>query len=223
MPMLFPEPAARGERLTRLSKPAFAIGLLTATLSAHAGIQPDVDTEFPQTNGAPSREVGQSAHQGDPRAQFILIRRAAEQGHGAAQNSLGWMYANGRGVDQDDQEAVRWYRKAAEQGYAEAQLNLGFMYDEGPPGVPHDSAAAVSWSRIAAERGDTRAQFHLADMYLTARGVPQDYVLAHMWFNLAAAGGYRIGAAEARDSVASKMTPAQIAEAQKLAREWKPK
>src|SRR5256885_17240338 len=131
MPMLFPEAAARGERLTRLSKPAFAIGLLTAALCAHAGIQPDVDTEFPQTNGAPSREVGQSAHQGDARAQFILIRRAAGQGHGAAQNSLGWMYANGRGVDQDDQEAVRWYRKAAEQGYAQAQLQLVFMNDTG--------------------------------------------------------------------------------------------
>jgi hypothetical protein len=52
--------------------------------------------------------------------------------------------------------------------------------------------------------------------------VPQDYVTAHMWFNLAAASGDKTGA-EGRDMAAAKMTPAQIAEAQKLAREWKPK
>jgi hypothetical protein len=59
-------------------------------------------------------------------------------------------------------------------------------------------------------------------MYDNGLGVPQDYVIAHMWFNLAAAGG-EIGAPKARAGVAEKMTPAQIAEAQELAREWKPK
>src|SRR6266436_2265433 len=102
MPMLFPEAAARGERLTRLSKPAFAIRLLTAALCAHAGIQPDVDTEFPQPNDALSCDVGQSAHEGYAGAQFAPIRVAAEQGHGAADIAVGWMYANERGVDQDD-------------------------------------------------------------------------------------------------------------------------
>jgi TPR repeat protein len=60
-------------------------------------------------------------------------------------------------------------------------------------------------------------------MYANGHGVPQDYVLAHMWFNLAAATGMVETAAADRDMVAAKMTPAQIAEAQKLAREWKPK
>jgi uncharacterized protein len=50
----------------------------------------------------------------------------------------------------------------------------------------------------------------------------RDYVRAHMWFNLAAAQGDQ-DAAKARDDVAKLMTPAQIAEAQKLAREWRPK
>ena len=44
--------------------------------------------------------------------------------------NLGRMYANGRGVEQDDEQAVFWYRKAAEQGHASAQFNLGWMYDE---------------------------------------------------------------------------------------------
>ena len=64
----------------------------------------------------------------------------------------------------------------------------------------------------------------------TARASPQDYVQAHMWFNLAASQVAPASTAEnpdmavrRRDSIASKMTPAQIAEAWKLAREWKPK
>jgi TPR repeat protein len=58
-------------------------------------------------------------------------------------------------------------------------------------------------------------------LYGTGQGVPQDYVKAHMWFNLAAAGGHK-NAVKARDMTAARMTAAQIAEAQKLAREWKP-
>ena len=52
--------------------------------------------------------------------------------------------------------------------------------------------------------------------------LPQDYVLAHMWFSLAASGSNE-DAVKQRDTIAKKMTPAQISEAQKMAREWKPK
>jgi uncharacterized protein len=124
-------------------------------------------------------------------------------------------------VPQDNAAAVNWFRKAAEQGDGGAQVNLGVMYDEGQ-GVPQEYATAVSWFRKAAEQGDTQTQVSLGFRYLNGQGVPQDYALAHMWFNLAAASGDKT-AAEARDMVAAQMTPAQIAEAQKLAREWKPK
>jgi TPR repeat protein len=80
----------------------------------------------------------------------------------------------------------------------------------------------MKWSRKAADQGVISAQLMLALLYLEGQGVPQDYVQAHLWYNLAGAGGSP-AAAEGRDSVAAKMTPAQIAEAQKLAREWKPK
>ena len=59
-------------------------------------------------------------------------------------------------------------------------------------------------------------------MYANGQGVPQDYVQAHMWYNLAGASGDAEGAKN-RDLIAQKMTPAQVAEAQRLAREWKPK
>ena len=64
-------------------------------------------------------------------------------------------------------------------------------------------------------------------MYYHGRGVPRDYVLAHMWFILGATGPWRGEAREqaikGRDEMAKSMTPAQITEARRLAREWKPK
>ncbi len=100
------------------------------------------------------------------------------------------------------------------------------MYERGH-GVPQDYAEAVGWYRKAAEQGVAVAQRSLGAMYYNGEGVPQDYVQAHMWFNLAASsfpsGEKRDTAVKNRDIVAEKMTPAQIAEAQKLAREWKAK
>ena len=86
----------------------------------------------------------------------------------------------------------------------------------------------MSWYRKAAEQGHVTAQNNLAYMYYKGRGVRQDYVQAHMWVSLAVSGysaekELRDRASKGRDLVAAKMTPAQIAEAQKLASEWKPK
>ena len=88
--------------------------------------------------------------------------------------------------------------------------------------LKHDYATAQRLMRPLAEQGDALAQFALGAMYDNGLGVPQDYVIAHMWFNLAAASGFN-EAARNRDMVARHMTPAQLADAQQLAREWKPK
>jgi TPR repeat protein len=131
-------------------------------------------------------------------------------------------------VPQDDAAAVAWYRKAADQGNAKAHFNLGVMYADGR-GVPQDYAVAVAWYRKGADQGDAAAQNNLGWMYFNGQGVPQDYVEAHKWFNLAAARfppsepEKREMAATNREQVAAKMTAAQIVEAQRLAREWKPK
>ena len=95
------------------------------------------------------------------------------------------------------------------------------MYAHGD-GVPKDAVQAVSWYRKAAEQGNASAQANLGLMYYRGEGVPKDYVTAYMWRNLAAAQGEEI-AKKARDALEKDMTPAQIAEAQKLSREWKPK
>ena len=94
------------------------------------------------------------------------VRAPAEQGDAEAQFNLGVRYDNGRGVRQDDSEAVRWYRLAADQGHAVAQFNLGVMYANGR-GVPQDDTEAVLWYRLAADRGDADAQNNLGVMYQT--------------------------------------------------------
>ena len=84
-----------------------------------------------------------------------------------------------------------------------------------------DYATAALIIRPLAERGDANAQYNLGILYDNGLGVPQDKVNAYMWLSLAAAQG-REGAAAIRDLMARRMTPAQIAEARKLAREWRP-
>ena len=138
----------------------------------------------------------------------------------------GWDEAGAAYERGDHATALREVRALAERGEARAQYNLGFMYKKGH-GVPQDDAEAVRWYRKSAEQGIAEAQNWLAFMYDNGQGVPQDYVQAHMWYNLAASsfppGKHRDGVGRTRDYVATKMTPAQIAEAQKLAREWRPK
>ncbi len=112
------------------------------------------------------------------------------------------------------------------QANVEVQYNLGLMYYKGQ-GVPQDDAEALKWFRKAAAQDLAAAQNSLGVMYVNGQGVPQDYAQAHMWYNLAASsfppGEDLDRAVKNRDIVAKKMTPAQISEAQKLAREWKPK
>jgi uncharacterized protein len=113
--------------------------------------------------------------------------------------------------------ALREWKPLAEQGNAVAQYNLGGMYAYGR-GVPQDYKTALKWWRLAAEQGNANAQFNLGLMYGNGTGVIQDNVYAHMWWNIAASSGNKV-AVKNRDIVAGEMTPAQIAEAQKLARE----
>ena len=139
--------------------------------------------------------------------------------------SLGLMYDTGQGVPQDYALAVQWYRKAADQGYAVAQYNLGLVYAYSS-GAPQDYALAAQWYRKAADQGHANAQSNLGAMYATGHGVPKDDVLAYMWRNLAAAGAsdadIRDRNQKARDALATMMTPGQVAEAQRLSREWRP-
>ena len=114
--------------------------------------------------------------------------------------------------------ALRLLRPLAEQGDAKGQNWIGLMYENGH-GVTRSKIRAVRWYRKAAEQGATNAQVNLAVMYAKGEGVPQDFVQAYIWFNIAAALGDEMAKA-GQDKPASQMTPDQIAEAQRMAREW---
>ena len=165
--------------------------------------------------------AGATVYAQDEQALAELRARAAA-GDAEAQVALGFRHVNGEGVPQDDVEAVRWFRLAVEQGLASAQGAIGAMYSDGR-GVPQDHAEAVRWFRLAAEQGEASAQVNLGVRYHRGEGVPQDYIQAHMWANLAASrltGEDRELAVKNRDLVANQMTRDQIAEAQRLARDW---
>lgn len=128
----------------------------------------------------------------------------------------GGINAGAAAYNQGDYDAaLRVWRPLAEQGNAGAQLDLGFMYDNGY-GVPQDYQEAIVWYRKAADQGNDRAQYNLGHMYDKGDGVPRDYVQAHMWYDIA---GVAV-AVKYRDFLAQEMTPAQVAKAQRLAREW---
>jgi TPR repeat protein len=120
---------------------------------------------------------------------------------------------------QDYSAALQLCRPLAEQGDARAQLSLGGMYYNGQ-GVQQDYSEAAKWTRKAAEQGYAPAQAHFGVLYWNGQGVQQDVVLAYMWLSLAAAN--EPDAVRERDLAASQMTQDEIAEAQRLAREWKP-
>ena len=88
-------------------------------------------------------------------------------------------------------------------------------------GVSRDDKKALVWIRLAADQGLHDAQYFLGLTYEHGNGVSQDFIQAHKWDNLAGINGLEIAEKDC-DALAKQMTPAQIAEAQKLAGEWKP-
>lgn len=147
-------------------------------------------------------------------------RKAAEQGNAAAQYNLGLLYYLGEGEGQDYGQARRWFGLAAVQNVAEAQLKLGVIYANGQ-GVEKNYAEAVKCYRMAAEQNDPTAQNNLGVMCANGQGIEKDYIQAYVYLNLASKVNPE--AARNRDLLEQKMSPQQVAEAQKLTREWKPR
>ena len=154
---------------------------------------------------------------GDYATALEEFRPLAEAGHVVAQYNLGVMHERGEGTPQDYQKAFTWYQRAAEQGYTSAQYNLGNMYRKGN-GTPQNYRQALTWYKKAAEQGNIFAQNNLGLMYSKGEGTPQNFVFGYMWFNISAANGNEV-AIENRDLSLKHLTPAQIAEGQRLSSE----
>lgn len=154
----------------------------------------------------------------------MWLTKAADQGLPQAQLDLGLCHLNGYGVSENGVEALKWFRKAAAQGMVDAEFEVGNCYLDGR-GVAKDLEEGMKWIRQASERGFSRAQNTLGLAYVKGNGVPRDPVQAYKWLSLAAATD-DAHAPEIRVSIAkveTSMTKEQVAEAQRLAREFKPR
>jgi hypothetical protein len=176
--------------------------------------------------------LGSMYHQGVPAAGITQnyaeaarwYRKSAEQGHSFAQHYLGKLYNNGDGVPQSFAEAAKWFELAAQNGHVASQVQIGLKLQFGE-GVEQNFSTAANWFRRAADQGNADAQHNLSFLYLQGQGVPQDYVEAHKWINIAsslAKGADHNKFVETRNLLSKMMTAQQIAEAQRLAREWRP-
>jgi TPR repeat protein len=150
------------------------------------------------------------------------VKAKAEAGEADSQVELGLRYDKGAGVVKDHAEAAKWYRKAAEQNLAKAQYNLGVCYAHGE-GVVKDQVEAVKWYRKAAEQNDAEAQYNLGICYERHEGVAEDWVEAYKWLLLAAKQSVEAPKEHMTVLESKLLTPEQIAQGQKRAREFKPR
>lgn len=232
--------------LLRIAKALAGSLFLLAALPGWAGPLEDAGAAYQRGDHATAVRLYQAlANQGDGYAQSKLgsmylqgqgtrrdygealkwFRRAAALGFADAQFNLGNIYLRELGVDQDLLAAARWYSRAAEQGHAQAQFTLAVLYLIGG-GVKKNTYKAAYWFERAATQGHPGAQAELGNMYSSGRGVPRDAVTGYKWLTLARANAptpsLRAKATTSLSRIAADMTPAQIKEAQRQAREWRP-
>ena len=144
---------------------AIALVALAAALPVTAGPLEDGLTAYREHNYA---------------AALALWQPLADKGNPAAQYQIGTLYAEGKGVAQNDATAAQWFQRAADQGDAASQYNLAVSYAEGL-GVAKDDALAAKWFRRAADQGMPYAQLNLGFFYATKRVTPPDDVEAVKW------------------------------------------
>jgi TPR repeat protein len=156
-------------------------------------------------------------HIGSSEKRFKWFTLSANQGYAKSMVMLAWHYK----IDNCD-KALKWIHLAVSKKSADAYDELGVWYYQGTC-VPRNDKEAIRLYHLAANKGSTNAQDNLGKLYYFGDMVPQDYVLAHKWFNISSSKASKsvvFDPSEWRRKVQKLMTPNQIAEAQKLAREW---
>ncbi len=146
------------------------------------------------------------------------LRPAAEAGDPRAQHMLGFLYAQGRGVEKDIAKTLDLWRRSAAQGHPPAQFTLGSLYRKGM-GVEEDKKKAAEWIGRAADGGYADAQYLYGVMLAQGDGVGRDLAAAYMWLDVAAAQrGLEAGAYwEAIDPF---LGPAERREAERQKKRW---
>ena len=146
--------------------------------------------------------------------------QAAEGGYPEAELRLGMLYEQGLGVPVDHARAALWYGRAAARGLGDALYRLALLYDAGR-GVAQDAGQAAVLFERAAARSNALARTALGRKYYTGDGVTADPVVAYMYLTLGAGLGDSSGS-ELMRQIENELTPTQIDEARRLARNWRP-
>jgi hypothetical protein len=151
-----------------------------------------------------------------------LVLDKAKSGDTASQVLVGESYASGSGVERDLKQAAVWYRRAADKGDVGGEVHLAALYRDGGKGFARDMALAAAWYRKAAEQGDAGAQGTLGVLYSIGQGVPQSYVEAYYWLDLAAAvkGSDQEKYAANRQMVGTHITADELEEVEERVAKW---
>ena len=176
---------------------------------------------FSSQAGADFKAGGDAYKRGDYETAAKEFLPLAEKGDHRAMYALGSMYSVGHGVPQDLNEAFKWFQKAASYGRPDAEYKLGLMYAQGL-GVPQDYRKAINWYGKSAQKGYGLAQYRIGLMYAEGHGVPQDDIKAYAWLQTALSQGVE-DAKDPLGTIAGKLTPEQLAEAQTLAQSYQDK
>jgi TPR repeat protein len=187
-------------------------GPLSHSLAAPVTMTPVTATSDPMQDGA------RHYQQANYKAAVASWQPLAIKGNPVAQNNIGILYLDGKGVKQDTPEAVRYLSLSAASGSSLGQNNLGGLYREGK-GVPRDFGKAAQWFTSSAAQGNAAAMYNLGLMHEMGQGMKAEPSRAYMWYALAAeqnnVANTAANAAAHRDALWGRMTAA----AQKQAKE----
>ncbi len=232
------------------------IDLIRNTIGNQTNASPKVIQEFPDQDAENFQKTKALAEKGDADAQNALgwiylngygvtkdqpeaikwLTKSVTNGNLQAASRLACHYAFDN--DKNVEEALRWFRFSAERGEVSDQEILALFYQQGgfwpiKPDVEKDLTQAAKWYLRAARQGAASSQKAIGKMYAEGEGVPQDFIEAYKWLNIAAASpdkplfkewtSVAEDARAARNKLAQQMTSEQIAEAQRVAREFKPR
>lgn len=223
----------------KLRSLAFSLVALTTALAlpppGHADVAEGVAAFLNGNRIMAWRHLLPAARAGDAEAQFFVgtmyrhgfgterddqeglfwITQAADQGHPQAAFVVGFdLLQQGR-----PETATPYIISAAEHGFGTAQYHAGLLYRDGT-GVAADPYVALGWILRAANQDVVAAQYEAGSLLANPQeGVRPDLIQAHVWFSLAADAGYP-GAAQARNSVAGVLTPAQRSQASVRKKDW---
>jgi hypothetical protein len=186
-----------------------------------------------------SNWYGKSARQGNAEAEFAL-GQLYSRGWGVPRDEADairwfemansvesdgpptdWARVEGYGMPRDPKQAAYWYQLAADQGHAEAQFNLGRLYSAGQ-GVKREQEQATRWMSASAIQGYAPAMAGLGSRYASGTGIARDARLAYFWLTLAFLHGDR-SAEKLRAAEAAKLGPAEVANQDRAAQNWKPR